>query len=124
MVQHAPFCRKRGKKEETRVSQHDKSSGQCEFHQASLFLHPLQSTHECYALFPFFFVLLQVARYSALIGGIGYGIIHRRTLQKREDYKATVAEKNYQEKLRKDQQKEQDQKILAAVHMGGNGGES
>ncbi|CAO1629821.1 unnamed protein product [Sympodiomycopsis kandeliae] len=29
--------------------------------------------------------IVNVARYSALVGGIGYGILHRRTLQAKED---------------------------------------
>ena len=65
---------------------------------------------------------VQVARYSALVGGIGYGIIHRRTLQKRADTKASIAEKKHQEKLLEDKRREQDQSILAAVRAGGSGG--
>lgn len=34
----------------------------------------------------------QVARYSALVGGIGYGIVHRRTLQAKEDARFEKAE--------------------------------
>jgi len=73
--------------------------------------------------FAFLSLFEKVARYSALVGGIGYGIFHQRTLQKREDVRASIAEKKYQEKLLEDKRREQDQKILAAVHSGGSGGE-
>ncbi|UZJ51854.1 hypothetical protein CBS101457_001174 [Exobasidium rhododendri] len=65
--------------------------------------------------------IVNVARYSALVGGIGYGIVHQRTLQKREDVRAANHEKQYQEKLLENKRKEQDQKILAAVHTSGSG---
>lgn len=41
----------------------------------------------------------QVARYSALIGGIGYGIVHRRTLQQKEDKRHEKAEYKRREDL-------------------------
>lgn len=62
-----------------------------------------------------------MVRYSALVGGIGYGILHRRTLQKREDVRALAAEKKHQEHLKIKAQKEKDAKILAAVRSGGGG---
>lgn len=63
-----------------------------------------------------------MARYTALIGGIGYGIVHRRTLQKREDTRAEQAAKRHEEKIQADKKREQEQSILAAVRSGGNGG--
>jgi F-type H+-transporting ATP synthase subunit e len=41
----------------------------------------------------------QVVRYSALVGGIGYGILHRRTLQAKADVKAAHAEYKHKEQL-------------------------
>ncbi|PWN51579.1 hypothetical protein IE53DRAFT_386039 [Violaceomyces palustris] len=41
----------------------------------------------------------QVVRYSALVGGIAYGISHRRTLQAREDVKAAKAAYKHKEDL-------------------------
>lgn len=64
----------------------------------------------------------KVARYSALIGGIGYGIFHRRTLQKREDAKAASQAKKHEEKVQADKKRAEDQQILAAVRGGGGGG--
>lgn len=64
-----------------------------------------------------------MARYTALIGGIGYGIVHRRTLQKREDTRAEQAAKRHEEKIQADKKREQEQSILAAVRSGGSGGE-
>ncbi|SPO24303.1 related to TIM11 - subunit E of the dimeric form of mitochondrial F1F0-ATPase [Ustilago trichophora] len=43
--------------------------------------------------------VLNVVRYSALVGGIGYGILHRRTLQAKEDVKAAHAEYKHKEHL-------------------------
>ncbi|KAJ1026954.1 hypothetical protein NDA16_002247 [Ustilago loliicola] len=43
--------------------------------------------------------VLNVVRYSALVGGIGYGILHRRTLQAKEDIKAAHAEYKHKEHL-------------------------
>lgn len=43
--------------------------------------------------------LHQVVRYSALVGGIGYGILHRRTLQVKADVKAAHAEYKHKEHL-------------------------
>jgi F-type H+-transporting ATP synthase subunit e len=63
-----------------------------------------------------------VARYSALIGGIGYGIFHRRTLQKREDARAALQAKKHEEKVQADRKREQDQQLLAAIRGGGSGG--
>lgn len=40
-----------------------------------------------------------MVRYSALVGGIGYGILHRRTLQAKEDVKAAHAEYKHKEHL-------------------------
>lgn len=40
-----------------------------------------------------------MVRYSALVGGIGYGILHRRTLQAKEDIKAAHAEYKHKEHL-------------------------
>lgn len=74
-------------------------------------------------LFPSHTSLQQAVRYSALVGGIGYGIVHRRTLQKREDARAIVAEKKHQEHLKLQAQKEADAKILATVRGGGGSGE-
>ncbi|PWN35224.1 uncharacterized protein FA14DRAFT_178600 [Meira miltonrushii] len=65
--------------------------------------------------------VVNVARYTALIGGIGYGIVHRRTLQKREDTRAEQAAKRHEEKIQADKKREQEQSILAAVRSGGNG---
>lgn len=42
---------------------------------------------------------LQVVRYSALVGGIGYGILHRRTLQGVEDKNFAQAEWKRKENL-------------------------
>ncbi|GAC97672.1 hypothetical protein PHSY_005258 [Pseudozyma hubeiensis SY62] len=41
----------------------------------------------------------RVVRYSALVGGIGYGILHRRTLQAKADAKAAHAEYKHKEQL-------------------------
>ncbi|TKY88501.1 hypothetical protein EX895_002489 [Sporisorium graminicola] len=43
--------------------------------------------------------VLNVVRYSALVGGIGYGILHRRTLQAKADAKAAHAEYKHKEQL-------------------------
>ncbi|EST05356.1 ATPase, F0 complex, subunit E, mitochondrial [Kalmanozyma brasiliensis GHG001] len=43
--------------------------------------------------------VLNVVRYSALVGGIGYGILHRRTLQAKEDIKASHAAYKHKEHL-------------------------
>ncbi|GAK68113.1 uncharacterized protein PAN0_040c6346 [Moesziomyces antarcticus] len=43
--------------------------------------------------------VLNVVRYSALVGGIGYGILHRRTLQAKADVKAAHAEYKHKEQL-------------------------
>lgn len=40
-----------------------------------------------------------MVRYSALVGGIGYGILHRRTLQAKADVKAAHAEYKHKEQL-------------------------
>ncbi|KZO94096.1 hypothetical protein CALVIDRAFT_485062, partial [Calocera viscosa TUFC12733] len=44
----------------------------------------------------------QVVRYSALLGGIFYGIVHRRTLQSQEDVKKEAHEYERKEKLIKE----------------------
>ncbi|WFD41663.1 F1F0 ATP synthase subunit e, mitochondrial [Malassezia psittaci] len=43
--------------------------------------------------------LVNVVRYSALIGGIGYGILHRRSLQKDWDAKALQKEQKHKDEL-------------------------
>ncbi|PWO00883.1 hypothetical protein FA09DRAFT_327595 [Tilletiopsis washingtonensis] len=65
--------------------------------------------------------VVNVVRYSALVGGIGYGVVHRRTLQKREDARAIAAEKKHQEQLKVQAQKEKDQSIIASVRGGAGG---
>ncbi|PWN30743.1 hypothetical protein BDZ90DRAFT_229741 [Jaminaea rosea] len=43
--------------------------------------------------------VVNVVRYSALLGGIGYGIVRRRSLQAREDKRFEAAEWKRQEDL-------------------------
>ncbi|WFD01776.1 F1F0 ATP synthase subunit e, mitochondrial [Malassezia obtusa] len=58
--------------------------------------------------------LVNVVRYSALIGGIGYGIFHRRSLQKDWDAKALLHEQKQREELIK-KAKEEYAKIKSAA---------
>ncbi|PWN23809.1 hypothetical protein BCV69DRAFT_296122 [Microstroma glucosiphilum] len=46
--------------------------------------------------------VVNVVRYSALVGGIGYGILHRRTLQGVEDKNFAQAEWKRKENLIKE----------------------
>ncbi|CEH18734.1 ATPase, F0 complex, subunit E, mitochondrial [Ceraceosorus bombacis] len=62
---------------------------------------------------------LNVARYGALIGGIGYGIVHKRTLQKREDQRAVQAELKHLRESQSKAEKEKDAAILASIRGGG-----
>ncbi|CAO1618902.1 unnamed protein product [Parajaminaea phylloscopi] len=43
--------------------------------------------------------VVNVARYSALVGGIAYGVVHHRTLQQREDKRYAQAEWKRKEDL-------------------------
>lgn len=44
-------------------------------------------------------MLTQVVRYSALVGGIGYGILHRRTLQAKFDKDVMKKEERQRDEL-------------------------
>ncbi|EPQ29515.1 uncharacterized protein PFL1_02734 [Pseudozyma flocculosa PF-1] len=57
--------------------------------------------------------VLNVVRYSALVGGIGYGVVHRRTLQAREDDKAAQRAYKHKEDLIKQAKKAYAQKLVA-----------
>ncbi|WFD40042.1 F1F0 ATP synthase subunit e, mitochondrial [Malassezia japonica] len=57
--------------------------------------------------------VVNVVRYSALIGGIGYGILHRRTLQKEFDERILKKEQKVQDDLIK-KAKEEYAKLQAA----------
>ncbi len=55
----------------------------------------------------------QVVRYSALVGGIGYGIVHRRTLQAKEDVKAAARAYQHKEHLIEQAKKAYRDRLLA-----------
>ncbi|PWN89831.1 hypothetical protein FA10DRAFT_285550 [Acaromyces ingoldii] len=63
--------------------------------------------------------VVNVARYSALVGGIGYGILHRRTLQKRHDVRVAEEERKHQLHLLEEQRKRADQELLNRIRSGG-----
>ena len=65
---------------------------------------------------------LQVVRYSALIGGISYGILHRRTLQAKVDKQAEQHEWDRKVKLI-EKAKEAYKDKLVREKAGGDGGE-
>ncbi|KAI3626931.1 F1F0 ATP synthase subunit e, mitochondrial [Malassezia furfur] len=60
--------------------------------------------------------LVNVVRYSALIAGIGYGILHRRSLQKDWDAKALQQEQKQKDELIK-KAKEEYAKLKAATQQ-------
>lgn len=63
-----------------------------------------------------------MVRYSALLGGISYGILHRRTLQSKADKAAE--QHQYQHKVELiEQAKEAYKEKLVREKAGGDGGE-
>ncbi|PWZ03820.1 hypothetical protein BCV70DRAFT_210034 [Testicularia cyperi] len=62
--------------------------------------------------------VLNVVRYSALVGGIGYGIVHRRTLQAKEDVKAAHAAYKHKEDLIKKAKEAYKNRLVAKQDTG------
>ncbi|KDN43323.1 hypothetical protein K437DRAFT_257530 [Tilletiaria anomala UBC 951] len=58
--------------------------------------------------------VINVVRYSALVGGIAYGIVHRRTLQAREDAKAAERAYKHKEDLIRQAKKAYADRLVAA----------
>lgn len=77
-------------------------------------LHTLGHSHH------FILATSQTVRYSALVGGIGYGILRRRTLQAKEDIKAAHAEYKRKEQLiQKAKQAYKDRLVAQQTNSGG-----
>ena len=65
-----------------------------------------------------------MARYSALVGGIGYGIVHRRTLQGKEDARFEKAEvKRREDLIAKAKQAYKNKLAEEQARRSGSGGE-
>lgn len=65
---------------------------------------------------------IQVVRYSALVGGIGYGVLHRRTLQAREDKKFEKAEYKRKEDLINQAKEAYKQRLVLQAQNAKSGG--
>ncbi|CAO1616116.1 unnamed protein product [Jaminaea pallidilutea] len=66
--------------------------------------------------------VVNVVRYSALVGGIGYGVLHRRTLQAREDKKFEKAEYKRKEDLINQAKEAYKQRLVLQAQNAKSGG--